>query len=224
MLTDNISLLQQLDSFGGPLPPVFPGTLRPRLREVSIPPTWMYCFFAYIALQSPDVHTQQMLAYARLIIREAQRHGGRSWLDYNHIFRQQAGLDRSLPWNCVHPSIQASTLLSRPSGSSAFCSLCREPDHTADSCALTYLDPNQGHPHSPRLALSTAQPAVKPRISLQRHTICNSWNRGACIFPSSCIFQHICATCHQHHRARDCARTPPNSVFKRSPLPGKNRC
>ncbi len=176
----------------------------------------MYCFLAYVALRAPDVQTQHMLAYACLVILEAQQHGGRGWLDYDRIFRQQAALDCSLPWNCVHPSIQVTTLLSRPSGNSSFCSLCRGTDHAAYSCALAYLDPTQGRPHLSQ-PTPAAHPGTRTRPPLQGLVIGASWNRGACIRPSSCAFQHICATCHQHHRVRDCARTPPESIFKRPP-------
>ena len=46
-----------------------------------------------------------MLAYARLLVREAQRHGGRGWLDYDRIFHQQAALD---PHSSGTPSTWAS--------------------------------------------------------------------------------------------------------------------
>ena len=105
LLTNNISLLQQLDAFGGLLPPTVLGTGRPKLREVSMLSTWVYCFLAYVGLRSPDPHTRQMMAYRRLIIHEAQDCGGRGWLDYDRIFWQQAALDQTLPWNCVHPNI-----------------------------------------------------------------------------------------------------------------------
>ena len=48
--------------------------------------------------------------YARLVIREAQLHGGQGWLAYDRVFRQQAALDPSFQWNVLHPAIQASTL------------------------------------------------------------------------------------------------------------------
>ena len=144
LLTDNLSLLQQLEAFGGQPFPTLPGMLKPRLREVSTIPSWIYCFLAYIAIRSPDPYTRDMLAYARLVIREAQRHGGNAWLTYDKVFRQQAALDHSLRWNTLHSGIQAATLVGQPSGTGMFCTLCREPDHTADHCALTYLQ----HPYN----------------------------------------------------------------------------
>ena len=65
-LSDNIALTQQLEDVRG-------YTLGPRLREVSSLSTRCYCFLGYIAFLTPDPGNQ--LTYARLIIREALRHG-----------------------------------------------------------------------------------------------------------------------------------------------------
>ena len=90
LLTDNVSLVRQLETAGLML-----GPARPRLREVSSLPMWCYCFLGYMAITS-DPATRDQLAYARLIIREAQRHGGLGWLNYDRAFRQQAVGDPSL--------------------------------------------------------------------------------------------------------------------------------
>ena len=81
-LLENVALLQQLEAFGvQSTGSAFPGAPRPRLRDVSTLPSWLYCFLAYMAVCTGDAHTRTMLVYARLIIREAQRHGGSGWLD-----------------------------------------------------------------------------------------------------------------------------------------------
>lgn len=216
LLTDNISLLQQMEVMGAQqLVPSLPGFLKPRLREVSTLPSWLFCYLAYVALRAPDPATRDRLAYARLLIREAQRHGGSGWIDYDRVFRQQAALDPSLRWNTLHPGIQAATLLGQTPGGGAFCTLCREADHTADGCALAYLHhtpgpalpvPSVGGP-SPR-----QQPARRRPESLQG--ICVSWNKGKCIFPR-CTYRHVCATCQQRHMARDCSKTPEDSEYKK---------
>ena len=66
------------------------GSLEPHFREVTSLSTWAYCFLAYVALQTDDHQVRDRLAYARLIIREAQRHRGVGWLDYDKVFWQQA--------------------------------------------------------------------------------------------------------------------------------------
>lgn len=91
LLTDNISLLQQLEILGTqPLVPALPGFLKPRLHEVSALPSWLYCYLAYVTIRSPDPATRDRLSYARLLIREAQRHGGTGWIDYDRVFCQHA--------------------------------------------------------------------------------------------------------------------------------------
>ena len=70
LLTDNVSLIQQLDTFGGNHAfPSLPGMLRPRLREVTSLPSWIYYFLAYIAIRATDLVVRDMLAYARLMVR-----------------------------------------------------------------------------------------------------------------------------------------------------------
>ena len=167
--------------------------------------TWCYCFLAYMAIQTSDPRTQDQLAYARLIIREALRHGGAGWLDYDRAFRQQAAADRALRWNTLIPGLQASTMLGHGVGQGTlFCTLCRGVDHTRAQCALLSL-------HPPTIRTTTI-----PTAGIRRRSdnICTSWNRGACMFPGTCSYRHICATCQLPHKARDCSKTPDSSSFK----------
>ena len=75
LLADNISLIQQLEALQGSMPIPMAGPTRPRLREVSSLATWLHCFLAYTAILTTDPSTRDKLAYARLIIHEALRHG-----------------------------------------------------------------------------------------------------------------------------------------------------
>lgn len=218
LLTDNIALLNQLDTFGGQAPiPILPGALKPRLREITSLPSWIYCFLAFVAVKSPDPGTRDMLAYARLIIRESQRHSGGGWLDYDRVFRQQAAMDSNLRWNTLNPNIQAATLLGQAPVQSRFCTLCREPDHDREHCALAYLQQPLG-PVGPVPANTPSGPRPRGfsgRRSESRMGICISWNKGRCVFPGTCTFRHVCATCLDRHMARDCPRTPHGSEYRR---------
>ena len=224
LLTDNVSLLQQLDTLGGQfLTPALPGVLKPRLREVATLPAWIYCFLAYVALRVTDPLARDMLAYARLIIREAQRHGGSGWLDYDRVFRQQAALDPTLKWTELHPGIQASTLVGRSTRQSPLCTHCREPDHTSEQCALSYLQAPRGQQPATTLpggALTgPAGGRPRPRRPETMLRICVSWNKGRCTYPG-CTYLHVCATCRRDHMARDCSATPANSEYKSFPPAG----
>ncbi len=206
-LADNMSLVSQLEAVQG-FPAVHMlGPTRPRLREVTSLPTWCYCFIGYMATLTSDPTTRDQLAYARLLIREAQRHGGLGWLDYDRAFRQQIATDPSMRWNTLLPGLQASTILSPGQGS--FCTLCRMVDHTRAQCALAYLEPPIPS------TLAAAHPQGTRRRSRAGVNICVSWNRGSCVFPGQCVYRHVCATCSSpDHKAKDCTQTPENSVYK----------
>ena len=76
-----------------------------------------------------------------------------------------------------------------------FCCLCREVDHTRSQCALQCL-----HPQTTRFPATATR-----RITVN---VCISWNKGLCIFPGNCQYEHECATCYLPHKAKDCPRTP----------------
>ncbi len=120
LLADNIALQRQLDAMQpvptGPLP----AAARPRTRDIDSPLAWVYCYLAYVAILAPDAQTRNCLTYALLILREARRHGGTGWLEYDRVFRQQAALDPSMQWQ----ELDASTVLSSRDSSGVFCSLC----------------------------------------------------------------------------------------------------
>ena len=88
LLADNVSLHHQLEDLQGVMTAT-PAAFRPRIREVPSLSSWMYCFAAYIAVRTQDPQTRDMLAYGRLIIREALRHGGNGWQEYDRSFRRQ---------------------------------------------------------------------------------------------------------------------------------------
>ena len=75
LLADNISLLEQLHSIHAPGNISAAGPSRPRMRDVLTLPSWLYCFLTYTAILTTDPTTKDKLAYARLMILEASRHG-----------------------------------------------------------------------------------------------------------------------------------------------------
>ena len=69
LLTDNMSLLHQLEAVNGqhPLSSLL-GTLRPHLRDVTSLSSRLYCYMVYVAIRSTNPLTRDMLAYGRLLI------------------------------------------------------------------------------------------------------------------------------------------------------------
>ena len=122
LLADNISLHNQLEALHGQASLASPTSFCPRLREVPSLSSWVYCFAAYMAVLTTDPRTRDMLAYRRLIIKEALRHGGTGWQEYDCTFRRQAAINSSLPWNTLLPGLQAATLVgTRGAGWGTFC-------------------------------------------------------------------------------------------------------
>uniref|UniRef100_A0A1X7U1S3 C3H1-type domain-containing protein n=1 Tax=Amphimedon queenslandica TaxID=400682 RepID=A0A1X7U1S3_AMPQE len=186
-LADNVKLLDSLEATPGG------NAGRPRVREVSSPLTWIHCFMAYAAIRCKDPFTRDMLAYARLILGEAMRHGGSGWLEYDRAARQQRAIDPTKPWNVLDPGLHSALVLSRGSAASVKrCSLCHGADHTASQCALASLE------HTP------SQPWTTPR---RQSLVCVSWNRGTCSFPGTCSYRHVCSSCFGNHKVRDCTYT-----------------
>lgn len=109
---------------------------RPRVRETPSLNSWIYCFVAYVAVRSRDPQTRDLLAYCRHIIQEALRHGGNGWQEYDRFFCRKAAIDTTLQWNTQLPGLQASTFVGLKGVLDFFCTICREPDHSAPQSHL----------------------------------------------------------------------------------------
>jgi hypothetical protein len=179
-------------------------------------------FLTYAAVQTTDERTRNLLTCGRFVVREAQRHSGPGWLEYDRIFRQHAALSATTAWHELNPSLHASTILSYRADPSRVCAICHKPDHTAEACAMQALQSTMTQPPPPR-PQSNARPGISPPSggptcrpvgpeTLER--TCVSWNKGRCTFPN-CNFRHICSTCKKRgQRARDCEDTPADSAYK----------
>ncbi len=196
LLRDNAGVRSHFEELQGGLGVhLLPVSSRPRVREVTTLPSWVCCFLTYLAVQTSDQVTRDRATYGLLIVREAMRHGGQGWLDYDRLFRQQAALNPIMQWNTVHPELQATTILSQRTSAGLFCTLCQECDHNSQQCAMSQLQ-------SP---VVRAAPVSSRQSGRSMGRICSSWNDGACIYPRSCSFRHICSNCfNASHRAKDC--------------------
>ena len=126
------------------------------------------------AVCSSDPQICDLLTYARLIIREFQRHGGNGWLEYK-VFCQQAALDESVQWNELNPNLFASTILSAHVDPSVFCSLCQEADHHASNCTPAFFQapPSQHPPQQGHVAAVAQQPQYSASaLPTPKQTVC----------------------------------------------------
>ena len=155
---------------------------RPRVREVTTLPSWVCCYLTFLAVGTTDPTTRDQLTYAILLVKEFLKHGGQVWLEYDGLFLQQAAVNTGLPWNVIRPSLHATTILrQRSAGSGKFCTLCEKSDHTVSQCALSQLQ------HQ----VVKEQPSTGP--------ICSLWNDGACTYPGTCTYRHVCSKSYHRH-------------------------
>ena len=215
-LVDNIRLMDRLESTqaAGLLPIHL--LHRPRLWEVTSPLTWAYCFMAYVAVRTCNPLAQDMLAYARLVLGEAQRHGGLGWIDFDWAVQQLKAIDPSKPWNFLDSGLHSTMILGHSSGNIVHCVHCFESDHSSAQCALAFFESlpaavqtSQGGVTSVAACNSSRTPYRRPEPMPH---ICVSWNKGTCIFPGSSSYRHVYRGLHL---ARDCPATPETSEFFR---------
>ena len=173
-MADNIALLNQLTSLNGTLPLPFTTINRTKLREVPSLESWLYCFSAYMAVRTLDPLTRDMLAYARIIIREALRHRGSGWMEYDCIFRRQVAINPATPWNSLQPSLQAATILGQGIAAGVCCTTFLECDHTTRQCALAPLQ--QQLRSDGGTATTTSEVNRPPRRPESWLRICVNWN------------------------------------------------
>ena len=151
-------------------------------REIAGILPWTCAFTTYVAVvaQAHPERVKDMLAYMRLVVGAAQKFKeGRGWLTYDTVFRQN-NQGPGARWDAV-----------------VICRYCTGADHPAESCALAPFFPPAKASLPPRYS-----PAGGPgRTS---GLLCKSWNAGKCRFPGNCYYRHVCSTCGDNHRARDC--------------------
>ena len=174
-------------------------------REVPDLLSWVQCFGLYTAVvgsQHPD-RALKLLAYQTLIVREARRCGGRGWLTYDTVFRQQmAGEWKGDEWGRLNPYLYSSTFLTL--GSSRLnCPLCLESDHREEDCALA-KGKGVGTSRQPgRDPYSREGSGRQPKSKTPRVMACFAWNQGECSF-QFCRFKHICVRCGGDHKITVC--------------------
>ena len=189
LLADKIALLNQLSSLHGTVPLPQTTVNHTRLREVPSLVSWVSCFNAYVAVLTSDPSARDMLRYSWLLIREARRHGGSGWMEYDRVLCKQRSINPSLAWNTLEPALQAATILGQSTSAGTYCTICRECDHNANQCALSTLQ-QQLHSTSCTIPQSVANPRPQKRIETLMQ-ICVARNKGLCRRPD-CNFRHIC--------------------------------
>lgn len=134
LLADNMALQKRLNEVG-----IQSHFFSPtgRLRVVQDPLTWVSCFLAYMSASIDCKQTRSLAAYGMIVIHLARKHGGKGWLAYDNLFRQQMAAGAKLEWAELCPSLMAATVIGCAGNDQGrVCSLCMASDHISTECAL----------------------------------------------------------------------------------------
>ena len=214
LLPDNLVLAERLETLLARLTPA----KSPEQQEVGSLLTWVSSI-AVVAQAHPD-RVADMLAYMRLIIREARKYGGNGWLTYDMVFRGNYE-KKSVPWNYIDPSLHTAYIGGRASLPSLPVAIATRWITVVRIAPLPLPCPPQNPPPfwEPDRSQSFRSgkhplPSFQGTPGRPQKRICISWNKGKCSFPGACSYQHICASCQVIHPAKDCPLTPTDSAFK----------
>ena len=164
-------------------------------------------YAAVLCSSYPD-KVQQLCVYQTMIVREAQRCGGKGWLLYDQMFRQQAAMSVT-DWSKLNNSLNATTFLQQQNGRGRTCIHCMETDHVSNECSLAPLWPERP---SAWVCFSVSADSEEKGNKGRSSKICYSWNDGQCAigpYCQYCQYCHICAKCSSSsHKVMHCTTYP----------------
>ena len=217
LLPDNMEMVRRAGIEGQ-------GQSQRQLRRVVNLLTWVQCFSTYAAIlgEAQPHRSRDLLAYMRLIVREAQRHGGEGWRSYDALFRKFAALNPSVKWGQPLPSLYSMHFLAARSSAASCCDHCLEGDHSTGECALSplpqpepvasYNSARSFRPATVNAATSrrVGQGSTAGQIDFADRPVCKRWNfaKGGCKGLPDCDYRHACLRCERrNHKVGDCPET-----------------
>ena len=174
--------------------------------------TWQLCFNRYVAAVAAihPKHVPGMLAHANTVLQAAQQFEGDGWRVYDRAVRLQASSDPQAGWGIINIVLYARTFTAATRRHNA-CRFCCSREHPSQSCPWGVDSPGS------RASIIQHGPRPYPQGT---SPCCMSWNAGACRFPRSCRFRHVCSTCGDLHKRIECHRpptAPPPTTTRQAP-------
>ena len=174
----------------------------PRQRDVTSILTWVLAFVTYSAIvaEAYPSRINHLLAYQRLIVREAKQEGIKA--GYRMIVYSGRTLQPILPSTGI--ALYSFCIGNEPP--STVCSYCNELDHKSEDCALAKPSQPSSHEREKSTKLPFRQPILgRFKVSSGKDLpVLEQW--PLCL-PGDCH------SCHDtDHRARDCDLSPPDST------------
>ena len=111
LLPDNMELRKSLEEVNTTNPQICALPSSSRLRDISDPLTWLYCYQSYMAVRLPYKEARDLLAYGQIVVELARKHPGLGWRTYDNFFRQQVNAGAECKWNELNSSLMAATVL-----------------------------------------------------------------------------------------------------------------
>ena len=144
------------------------------------------------------------MAYENTILQAHLHFTGDGWCIYDRAFRIQAASRRTTDWTSVDASLYARFVTCLPRRSSV-CQFCCSSGHRSSACPWGVDDPTSQEQAPVRAGMLSQPVGTAPYA----RPICIFWNAGACRFPESCRFRHVCSSCGvPGHRSSDCRQAP----------------
>eukprot|EP00118_Oscarella_pearsei_P017030 m.167429 g.167429 ORF g.167429 m.167429 type:complete len:303 (+) comp38931_c0_seq2:1241-2149(+) len=185
LLTDNAELIRRETDRDRPC---LAAPSRPPMRQLSSLLSWVQAFaaFAAVELTVRPHRIIELMAYLKLVVREAVRCGGDGWRFYDQQFRMQAAANPALSWMKLQSGLHSATFLSFRRPNNRVCTLCMEGDHCTDECSL-YSLAGSGPKRPPLRSKRDGGAATSRSASSQ---VCRLFNYAAsgCHFGSTCIY------------------------------------
>ncbi len=212
-----ITLHQHLDVITGSFPfAPTTGLTRPHLQEINSVTSWISCFLTYTAVKTTDMEMRNHLTYARLLIQEALCHGaGHRMVGLRQGVQEAGGQEAG-----GHQPVYAMVRFTTWTASSAIlvnehilayfvhCARARTMRFSAVLClmsCLTSINRRQHKCSHCRLTASTPVDWCQSVLNLSSGSV-SLGIRGHVRTHGQCGFRHICATCHETHKATKIAR------------------
>ena len=190
--------------------------------------TWLLCFHRFTAAAS-SIHpgkVGQFLAYANTVLQAYIQFEGDGWRAYDRAFRLKVAGRPLVDWATLDLPLYARIFTAQVRRGNS-CRDCGGLDHPTTACPWgvdVHLPVPPGTSTPPMGAPYTGtSPPLRPRPP-PAQMICSSWNYGACRFPGTCNFQHVCSHCFSmDHRAMACPIRPRRRAQWTDPAPGPQR-
>ena len=220
LLPDNIAMTERLAA----LPSGIAHNKPPSEREIGGDRaliTWVSSFSTYVAIvaESHPERVVDMLAYMRLLIREASKFGGAGWLTYDSVFRRN-NTGKEARWNYLDASLHQVYIASLRDKVVTPCRHCQEIDHSSANCAVAAFAPQtlpSQADQGPSFTAKVGRKGKRPTPYTRQRPICTSWNAGGCRFPGKCSYDHCCSICEGPHPAIDCRDMKVQAAGQRGP-------